>query len=57
MWQELRSALPKDQIPDAKFFWSMTMYTLSERLLVENPIDMGLEAGHPLLKTNADGLG
>ena len=28
-----------DEIPKVKFFWSMTMYRLPERLLVDNPID------------------
>ena len=28
-----------DQLPKVKFFWSMTMYRLPERLLVDNPID------------------
>jgi hypothetical protein len=37
---------PKDQILDANFFWSVAMCTLPERLLVENPINMGLEAGY-----------
>ena len=46
----------KDQIPPVKFFWSMTMYGLPGRLLVENPIRRyaigSLSKG---LKTNADG--
>jgi len=28
----------KEQLPDVKFFWSMTMYKLPQRWLVENPI-------------------
>ena len=28
----------KEQVPPVKFFWSMTMYDLPGRLLVENPI-------------------
>ena len=28
-----------DQLPKVKFFWSMTMYRLPERLLADNPID------------------
>ena len=28
----------KDQVPPVKFFWSMTMYSLPDRLLVDNPI-------------------
>lgn len=29
----------KDQIPPVKYFWSVTMYGLPDRLLVKNPID------------------
>jgi len=29
----------KEQLPDVKFFWSMTMYKLPERFLVDNPIN------------------
>jgi hypothetical protein len=29
----------KDQLPPAKFFWSMTLYTLPERFLYDNPLD------------------
>ncbi len=29
----------KNQIPKVKYFWSLTMYTLPTRLLVENPIN------------------
>jgi hypothetical protein len=28
----------KDQLPPAKYFWSMTMYKLPQRWLTENPI-------------------
>ena len=28
----------KDQVPPVKFFWSMTMYNLPDRWLVDNPI-------------------
>ena len=28
----------KDQMPPVKFFWSITMYSLPDRYLVENPI-------------------
>jgi hypothetical protein len=28
----------KDQLPSAKYFWSLTMYDQKDRLLVENPI-------------------
>jgi len=30
---------PKDQLPPVRFFWSLTMYDLKTRLLVDNPID------------------
>jgi hypothetical protein len=29
----------KEQVPSVRFFWSMTMYNLPDRLLVANPID------------------
>ena len=35
----------------------MTMYAFPERLRVENPIDMGLQAGHRDGQTNAEGQG
>jgi hypothetical protein len=30
---------PKGQLPPVRFFWSLTMYDLGTRLLVDNPID------------------
>ena len=30
---------PKDQLPPVRFFWSVTMYDLKTRLLVDNPIN------------------
>ena len=29
----------KEQLPPAKFFWSMTLYTLPQRFLYDNPLD------------------
>ena len=46
----------KDQVPPVKFFWSMTMYDLPGRLLVENPIKRyAIGSRTQGLKTNADG--
>jgi hypothetical protein len=46
----------KDQVPPVKFFWSMTMYDLPGRLLVENPIQRyAIGSRTKGLKTNADG--
>jgi hypothetical protein len=45
-----------DQIPPAKNFWSMTMYKLPQRWLVDNPIDRySIGSATPGLKTAADG--
>ena len=45
-----------DQIPPAKNFWSMTMYKLPQRWLVDNPIDRySIGSATPGLKTDADG--
>lgn len=46
----------KDQIPPVKYFWSMTMYDLPNRLLVANPIDRyAIGSRTKGLKTNSDG--
>lgn len=46
----------KDQVPPVKFFWSMTMYNLPDRLLVDNPIQRyAIGSRTQGLKTNADG--
>lgn len=46
----------QDQIPPVKFFWSMTMYGLPGRLLVDNPINRyAIGSRTPGFKTNADG--
>ena len=45
-----------DQIPPAKNFWSITMYKLPQRWLVDNPIDRyAIGSATPGLKTAADG--
>ena len=46
----------KDQVPPVKFFWSMTMYDLPDRLLVDNQIQRyAIGSRTQGLKTNADG--
>jgi hypothetical protein len=46
----------KEQVPPVKFFWSMTMYNLPQRLLVENPIKRyAIGSRTPGFKLNADG--
>jgi len=46
----------KEQVPPVKFFWSMTMYNLPQRLLVANPIDRyAIGSRTPGFKLNADG--
>ncbi len=46
----------KDQIPPAKNFWSITMYKLPQRWLVDNPIDRySIGSATPGLKTAPDG--
>ena len=46
----------KNQVPPVKYFWSMTMYDLPQRLLVENPIDRyAIGSRNKGLKTNSDG--
>jgi hypothetical protein len=46
----------KEQVPPVKFFWSMTMYNLPQRLLVANPINRyAIGSRTPGFKVNADG--
>lgn len=46
----------KGQLPPVKFFWSVTMYSIPERLLVDNPIDRySIGSSTPGLQENADG--
>jgi hypothetical protein len=46
----------KDQVPPVKFFWSMTMYNLPDRLLVENQMQRyAIGSRTEGLRTNADG--
>ncbi len=44
------------KLPNAKFFWSITMYNLPARLLVENPIKRySIGSNTPQMKKAADG--
>jgi hypothetical protein len=46
----------KDQIPPAKNFWSLTMYKLPQRWLVDNPINRySIGSATPGVKTGKDG--
>ncbi len=46
----------KDRTPPAKYFWSITMYSMPERFLVSNPIDRySIGSRSPQLKANPDG--
>jgi hypothetical protein len=46
----------KEQLPPVKFFWSMTMYNLPQRLLVANSIDRyAIGSRTPGFTLNADG--
>ena len=48
--------MSKDQIPPVKYFWSITMYSLPDRFLVENPIKRySIGSVTPGLKTGDDG--
>ena len=43
-------------MPPVKFFWSMTVYNLPERLLIDNSLNRyAIGSRTPGLKTNADG--
>jgi hypothetical protein len=47
---------PKGELPTVKNFWSITMYSLPDRFLVENPIKRySIGSSTPGLKTNEDG--
>jgi hypothetical protein len=46
----------KEQVPPVRYFWSMTMYKLPSRLLVENPMNRyAIGSRTDGLKTNQDG--
>jgi hypothetical protein len=46
----------KGQVPPVKYFWSITMYSIPQRLLVENEVKRySIGSSTPSLKTNADG--
>jgi len=47
---------PKGELPPVKYFWSITMYSIPQRFLVENPIKRySIGSNTPGLKTNDDG--
>jgi hypothetical protein len=47
---------PKGHLPPVKYFWSITMYRIPQRLLVKNPIERySIGSSTPGLKTNGDG--
>ncbi|WP_239251651.1 MULTISPECIES: DUF1254 domain-containing protein [Mycobacterium] len=47
---------PPGQIPPVNYFWSFTMYSVPDRLLVANPINRySIGSGTPGLKQNPDG--
>jgi hypothetical protein len=47
---------PKGQLPPARFFWSVTLYTLPERFLYDNPLNRySLGDRTKGLKYDADG--
>ena len=47
---------PKGQLPPVKYFWSITMYSVPQRLLVANPINRySIGSSTPGLKPNTDG--
>lgn len=47
---------PEGQLPPVKFFWSITMYGLPNRWLVDNPIDRySVGSSTPGMKENDDG--
>lgn len=47
---------PPGQLPEYKFFWSITIYGLPDRLLVANPLKRySIGSNSPDLKTSADG--
>jgi hypothetical protein len=47
---------PAEQLPPVKYFWSITMYKLPQRWLIENPIDRySIGTNTPALKRNVDG--
>ncbi|MCA0872741.1 DUF1214 domain-containing protein [Seohaeicola saemankumensis] len=48
------SAFPKDQLPPANGFWSITMYN-SEYFFVDNPLNRYSISARQDLKVNADG--
>jgi hypothetical protein len=53
---EYTLTFPKDQMPPVDFFWSVTMYSIPDRLLVDNPIDRySIGSSTPDMKTNGDG--
>ena len=46
----------KDELPDVKYFWSLTMYNLPQRWVIANALDRySIGSANPEMKLNKDG--